>query len=150
MLAAGAAELRLYPPSDGPLSGSLLLSAEPVTPIGEGLGAPVSVAPGQSAVFAFSVAKAATIGVGVRADPDRASVRLLDASGAVLGEGVAQLRALRAGQYLIEAQVPPDAGPTILRPAVIGITPRGSGPPPDVARQYLEVVGLKPAQGTTP
>nr|WP_294544416.1 lysozyme inhibitor LprI family protein [uncultured Rhodopila sp.] len=150
MLAAGAAELRLYPPSDGPLTGSLMLSAEPVTPIGEGLGAPVSVAPGRSAVFAFSLAKAATIGVGVRADPDRASVRLLDASGAVLGEGVAQLRALRAGQYLIEARVPPDSAPAILRPAVIGITPRGSGPPPDVAQKYLELVGLKPAQGTTP
>ena len=45
MLGAGAAELRLYPPSDGPLTGSLTLSAEPVTPIGEGLGTPVSVAP---------------------------------------------------------------------------------------------------------
>jgi hypothetical protein len=149
MLSAGAAELRLYSPADGPLTGSLTLSAEPVTPIAEGLGAPVTVAPGESAVFAFNLAKAATIGVGVRADPDRASVRLLDASGAVLGEGVAQLRALRAGQYLIEAQVPPDAAATILRPAVIGITPRGSGPPPDVAQQYLELVGLKPVQGTT-
>ena len=85
----------------------------------------------------------------MRADPDRASVAL-DASGAVLGEGVAQLRGLRPGQYLIEAQVPPDSAATILRPAVIGITPRGSGPPPDVAQQYLELVGLKPAQGTTP
>jgi hypothetical protein len=149
MLAAGAAELRLYSPTDGPLTGSMTLSTDPVTPIAEGLGAPVSVAPGGSAVFGFSLAKAATIGVGVRADPDRATVRLLDASGVVLGQGVAQLRTLRPGQYLIEARVPPNAPATILRPAVVGITPRGSGPPPEVVQQYLELVGLKP-QGTTP
>ena len=149
MLASGTAELRLYSPTDGPLTGSLTLSADPVSPIAEGLGAPVSVAPGGSAVFGFSLAKTATIGVGVRADPDRATVRLLDAGGAVLGEGVAQLRTLRPGQYLMEAQVPPDAPATIVRPAVVGITPRGSGPPPEVAQHYLELVGLKP-QGTTP
>jgi hypothetical protein len=149
MLAAGPAELRLYPPADGPLTGSLAVSAEPVIPAGEGLGASVSVAPGGAAAFGFSLAKAATIGVGVRADPDRVSVRLLDAAGAVKGEGVAQLQTLPAGQYVIEASVPPDAPPTILRPAIIGITPRNAGPPPDVVQHYLELVGLKP-QGTTP
>jgi uncharacterized protein len=149
MLAAGAAELRLYAPADGPLTGSLTLSTDPITPIAEGLGAPVSVAPGGSAAFGFSLAKAATIGVGVRADPDRATVRLLDAGGTVLGQGVAQLRALQPGQYIIEARVPPDAPATIVRPAIVGITPRGSGPPPEVAQHYLELVGLKP-QGTTP
>jgi hypothetical protein len=149
MLASGTAELRLYSPTDGPLTGSLTLFTDPINPIAEGLGTPVSVAPGGSAVFGFTLSKAATIGVGVRADPDRATVRLLDAKGVVLGQGVAQLRALPAGQYLIEARVPPNAPATILRPAVVGITPRGSGPPPEVARHYLELVGLKP-QGTTP
>jgi uncharacterized protein YecT (DUF1311 family) len=149
MLAAGPAELRFYSPNDGPLTGSVAVSAEPVIPIAEGLGAAVSVAPGGSAAFGFSLAKAATIGVGVRADPDRARVRLLDATGAVKGEGVAQLRSLPAGQYVIEASVPPDAPPTVLRPAIIGITPRNAGPPPDVVQHYLELVGLKP-QGTTP
>ena len=148
LLAAGPAELRLYAPSDGPLAGTVTLAADPVTEIGEGLGQPVSVAPGGAAAFAFSLAKPATIGVGVRADPDTAAVRVLSAAGAVLGEGVAQLRALPAGRYVIEATVPPSAAPTILRPAVIGITPRGSGPPPEVAQQYLELVGLKP-QGET-
>jgi hypothetical protein len=149
MLASGAAELRLYSPTDGPLTGSLTLFTDPITPITEGLGTPVGVAPGGSAVFGFTLAKAATIGVGVRADPDRATVRLLDATGVILGQGAAQLRTLPAGQYLIEAHVPPNAPATILRPAVVGITPRGSGPPPEVARHYLELVGLKP-QGTTP
>ena len=143
-LAAGPAELRLYSPHDGPLSGTLELSAQPVTPISEGLGPTVTVAPGGSAAFGFTLAKAATIGIGVRAEPDDAAVRVLDAAGKVLGEGVAQLRSLPAGHYLLEARVPPDAATTLLRPAVIGITPRGSGPPPDVARHYLELVGLAP------
>jgi hypothetical protein len=148
VVAAGAAELRIYAPQDGPLSGSMDLAAEPILPIQEGLGQPVSVSPGGTAVFGFSLAKAATIGVGVRADPDKAVVRLLDASGKVVGQGVAQLRSLPAGQYLIEAQVEPNAPPTTLRPAVIGITPRGNGPPPDVAAGYLALVGMKLQEGT--
>lgn len=136
--------MRLYSPHDGPLAGTLELSAQPVTPISEGLGPTVTVAPGGGAVFGFRLARAATIGVGVRAEPDDAAVRVLDAAGAVRGEGVAQLRALPAGSYLLEARVPPGAATTILRPAVIGITPRGSGPPAEVARHYLELVGLAP------
>ena len=143
-LAAGPAVLRLYAPQDGPLSGTLELSTQPVTPIGEGLGPTVTVAPGGSAVFGFRLAKAATIGLGVRAEPDDAAVRVLDAAGEVVGEGVAQLRALPSGSYLLEARVPPSGSTTLLRPAVVGITPRGSGPPPEVARTYLELVGLAP------
>ena len=143
-LAAGQSVLRLYSPQDGPLTGTLELSVQPVTPIGEGLGPTVTVAPGGSAVFGFRLAKAATIGVGVRAEPDDASVRVLDAAGEVVGEGVAQLRTLPAGSYLLEARVPPAGTTTLLRPAVIGITPRDSGPPPEVARHYLELVGLAP------
>ena len=121
--------------------------AEPLVPVGEGLGAQVAVAPGGAAAFAFTLAKSTTIGVGVRAEPDRVNARLLDASGKVVGEGVAQLQALEAGAYVLEARVPPDAGPTVLRPALIGITPRPNGPPPDVVQSYLELVGMKP-QGT--
>lgn len=148
VVAAGANELRIYAPQDGPLSGSLDLSAEPIIAIQEGLGQPINVAPGGTAVFGFTLAQMGTIGVGVRADPDQATVRLLDATGTIVGEGVAQLCKLPAGQYLIEAQVAPGAPPTTLRPAVIGITPRGNGPPPDVAAGYLALVGMKLQEGT--
>lgn len=148
-LAPGPAKLLLVSPTDGPLSGSVSLAAEPVTPAAEGLGAAVTIAPGGSAAFGFSLAKAATVGVGIRADPDRVTVRLLDAAGSVVGEGVAQLRSLAAGRYVIEAQALPDGTPIDIRPAIVGITPRGSGPPPEVAQHYLELAGLKP-QGTAP
>jgi hypothetical protein len=45
---------------------------------------------------------------------------------------------------VIEARVPPDAPPTLLRAALIGTVPRPNGPPPDVVADYLELAGLKP------
>jgi hypothetical protein len=72
-------------------------------------------------------------------------VRLLTGEGAALGEGVAMLRRLTPGHYLIEAWVPPDGETTLVRPAVIGIASRAKGPPAEVARHYLELVGMVPA-----
>ena len=144
----GATTLRLDSPHDGPLSGTLDIGADPVTPISDGLGDPVALAPGSSAVFAFQVPKATAVGVGVRAEPDTARVRLLSSSGMELGEGAAMLRRLEPGRYLIDVRLPPDAAAATIRPAVVGIKPRGNGPPPDVARGYLELVGLAPKDAT--
>jgi hypothetical protein len=140
----GQAMLRLYSPHDGPLAGSLTLTATPVTPMAEGLGDPLALAPGATALFGFELTRAGDIGVGVRSEPDRAGVRLLDATGRSLGEGVAQLQRLEAGRYLLEARVPADGPTVIVRPALVGIAPRPTGPPPEIARQYLETAGLTP------
>ena len=142
-LAAGDAELQLFSPQDGPLTGTLDLSAEPITPVGDGIGAPQVLAPGASAVFAFEVTRPTMIGVGVRAEPDRVVVRLLDANGGLIGDGVSQLRKLEKGRYLLEARAPMDGTALTVRPAVVGLTPRPGGPPADVAAKYLELVGMK-------
>lgn len=149
VLAAGQAELRLFPLEGERLAGTLDVRMEPILPLAEGLGPAVAVSPGGTAAFGFTLDKAATVGVGVRAEPDRASARLLDSAGRVVGEGVAQLAALPPGRYVLEAQVPPDAPATVLRPAVVGIAPRPDGPPPDVVQSYFELAGMKP-QGPTP
>ncbi|MGI4798307.1 MAG: hypothetical protein ACRYG8_30545, partial [Janthinobacterium lividum] len=149
VLAAGGSALRLFPLGDGALTGSLALRAAPILPVGEGLGPETIVSPGGAAAFGFSLDHPATVGVGLRADPDRATARLLDEAGRVVGTGIAQLVALTPGRYVLEAQVPPDAPPTILRPAIVGIAKRGNGPPPDVVRDYLELAGMKP-QGNVP
>jgi hypothetical protein len=142
----GPGVLRVISPQDGPLSGTLALSAEPLRPLGEGLGETVLVPSGGTAAFAFSLQKPATIGIGVRANPDFVQVRVFDEKGKLAGEGVAQLLPnLPAGRYLLEARVLPGAPPTTLRPALLGTVPRGSGPPPDVIRFYLEEAGFKPA-----
>ena len=139
---AGDAELRLYSPHEGPLAGLLELTATPVVPIVEGLGEARAVAPGATALFGFEVTRAGQVGVGIRSEPDRAMVRLLDAAGKSIGEGVSQLHRLEAGRYLLEARIPSDGRTTTIRPAVIGITPPPAGPPPEVTLQYLEMVGL--------
>ena len=149
VLAAGGSALRLFPLGDGALTGSLALRAAPILPVGEGLGPETIVSPGGAAAFGFSLDHPATVGVGLRADPDRATARLLDEAGRVVGTGVAQLVALTPGRYVLEAQVPPDAPATTLRPAIVGIAKRGNGPPPDVVRDYLELAGMKP-QGNVP
>ncbi len=136
--------LRIDSPHDGPLSGTLAMSADPVIPVSEGLGEAVAVPPGGTAAFGFQIARAADVGLGLRAEPDRADTRLLRADGTMVGEGAALLQRLQPGRYVIEARNPSDATTALMRPAVIGITPRGAGPPPEVARKYLELVGLAP------
>jgi hypothetical protein len=143
-LAPGTAELRLISPHDGPLAGSLELGTTPVTPAGDGLGDAVAVAPGGTALFAFDVVKDGAVGVGIRADPDRVAVRLIEDNGTEVGAGVAMLRRLHPGHYLIEARLPADSTTAVVQPAVVGITPRPSGPPAEVARKYLELVGMVP------
>ena len=142
-VAAGPVTLLLVSPDDGLLGGTLSVSSEPLRPIGEGLGETVAVGPGGSAAWSFTLPQKLTIGVGVRAQPDESQVRLLDAHGAVLGEGVAQLRTLPAGDYVLEALVP-GVNSALLRPALVGITPRGDGPPPEIVQSYLELAGMKP------
>jgi hypothetical protein len=143
---AGASELRLYSPHDGPLAGSLELTATPVAPTKEGVNEAVAVAPGGTALFGFELTQAGKIGVGVRAEPDRADVRLLDGEGRVVGEGVAQLHRLEPGRYILEARVPADGSTTTVRPTVLGIAPPPAGPPAEITLKYLEMVGLAPAK----
>lgn len=144
-LPAGDSVLTLYSPHDGPLSGTLELTESPVVPAGEGVGEAVAVAPGGSVAFGFEVRRDSTIGIGVRSDPDRAAVRLLDAAGHVVGEGVTQLQHLAPGRYVLEARVPADASTTTIRPALLGLSPPPAGPPAEIAQSYLERAGLKAA-----
>jgi hypothetical protein len=144
-VAAGSAELRLYSPHDGPLGGSLELTTTPIESMREGLGEARVLAPGGTILFGFEVTRAGDIGVGVRSEPDRADVRVLDASGRVVGEGMAQMHRLEPGRYLLEARASAQGATLTVRPALVGIAPPPAGPPPDVAAAYLEMVGLTPS-----
>jgi hypothetical protein len=143
-LPAGETMVRLLSPQDGPLSGSLELSGRPVTETAEGLGTPVAIPPGGAAVFGFTVTATGPVGLGIRADPDRVAVRLLDEHGVTLQQGVSMLRQLTPGHYLLEASVPPDAPTTLARPAVLGIAPHPNPPPPDIVRDLLIAAGFAP------
>ncbi len=143
-LPTGQTTLRLMSPQDGPLSGTMELAGTPIAPVGEGLGAPVAIAPGGAAAFSFTVIATGPVGLGVRADPDRVEARLLDEHGKVLQSGVSMLQILTPGRYLLEASVPPDAPTTLVRAAVLGIAPHPNPPPPDVIRGLMLAAGFTP------
>ena len=147
-LPAGETVLRLLSPQDGKLSGTLELSGTPVIEVGEGFAPPVAIPPGGAAVFGFTVTAAGPVGLGVRADPDRVAVRLLDDRGETLQRGVSMLRRLEPGHYLLEASVPPDAPTTLARPAVLGIVPHPNPPPPDIVRGLLLAAGFAAPDST--
>lgn len=143
-LPAGDSQLRLMSAHNGPLSGTLDLTSTPVILVTEGIGTPVVVAPGGSVVFGFTMSKTGRAGIGVRAEPDVVSVRVLDDMGTEIGTGIAQLLDLKAGQYLLEARVPAHVGTTVIRPTVVGVDFRPNGPPADVVRTYLDLAGQVP------
>jgi hypothetical protein len=149
-LPAGPATLRIIAPQDGGLAGSLDLTLTAIHQAVDGLGEAVALAPGDSALFGFTLARPGRIGMAVRAQPDDARLSLLDAAGHPLASGAAMLRDLPAGRYIISASVPSDAPTTVLRPAILGLAPRPNGPPPDVIHFYRELAGLTAPKGSVP
>lgn len=141
-VAAGPARVTLYAAHDGALSGAGSLGFTQPSEIGEGVGAPVALAPGASALFAFDVTAEREVGVGLRADPDRAAARLLDANGAVVGEGVSMMRKLKPGRHWLEARAPSDAA-LVVRPALVGLSPPPASPPVEEIEALLEKAGMK-------
>ena len=130
----------------GALSGLAAFTATPVTKIGEGLGPETLLGAGQTRLYGFHAARAGAIGLGVRADSDVVSATLLAQDGSRLGEGLVQMPDLAAGDYLLAVRAPSDATPVRIRPALAGVEPPGTGPPPEVIRTYVmrepEVQGM--------
>jgi len=142
----GDATLEIYAAHDGALSGTLDVSAQPVIEAHEGVNDPVAVSPGASALFSFETVRESDIGIGLRAEPDRVSVRVLDATGKPLGEGVTQMLKLSPGRYFVEARVPPDAGAANIRAAIVGISPPPAAPPAEVVSELLDKAGMKKSE----
>ena len=138
-LAPGTTSLWLRTAEGGDLRGSAEVLLSPVTAIGEGPGPELLLAPGAAHYFSFSVEREGPVGIGVRAAPDTASCRLLDAAGRTIGDGIVQMAKLAPGSYLLAVRAPADGGPVTVRPALAGIVPPGSDPPEDVVRRYLRL-----------
>jgi len=49
------------------------------------------------------------------------------------------MQSLPAGTYYLAVDVPSDEAASIIQPALVGLTPPGDGPPPDVAEGYREM-----------
>jgi hypothetical protein len=131
---------------DGGLTGVAEATLMDIAPIGEGLGPKVRLAPGESRLFSFTLGDERDIGIGVRGAPDSAHCRLLDADGAEIGAGVAQMLRLKAGTYLLAVDAPADGTAIEIQPALVGIAAPDGSPPDEVKRGYRALAGLEPQQ----
>ena len=145
-IAAGDATIEIVSPHTGNLSGALDISTQSIVAAKEGINEPVVISSGASLLFSFETTRDADIGIGLRANPDRISARVLDATGSVLGEGIAQKIKVSPGRYFIEALAPPDAGATTVRLTLLGISPPPVAPPEEAVSELLDKAGLKKTQ----
>jgi hypothetical protein len=135
---SGRTELVVRALGGGVLAGRLDVTATPVTALTEGLGPEVLLAPGASRLFSFETTHDRPVGVAVRASADTVDVTLMDASGAEIGRGAAQMPTLKPGRYLLALAARSD-GPTVrARAALAGLVLPDTGPPDEVARRYFE------------
>jgi hypothetical protein len=121
----------------GALSATAEFTASRVTPVGEGLGPEVLLAPGDSRLFSFEVKQEGMVGVGVHASSDVIESELLSSTGKSLGKGTVQKFNLKPGIYLLALQAPAQGVPVRAQAAVVGIVPPGTDPPEDVIRKYF-------------
>jgi hypothetical protein len=142
-MSEGPATLEIFSPHDGALAGTLDIGGAPIIEAKEGLNDPVTLAAGASALFSFETKREGEIGIGLRSDPDLARLRLFDISGKLLGEGVAQSMKLPPGRYMVEARAPNDAPLSVVRLAVVGLSPPPAAPPAEVVADLLEKAGFK-------
>ncbi len=134
-LAGAPVTLVFRPIGDASLWGEVQLLSTPVTPTGEGLGPSILLGAGGTRYFSFQVTDPGTIGVGVRAERDVVSCKLLDRHGRLLGEGVVQQHRLEPDTYLLALHLPENMPPVRARPAVVGVA-RPSSTPRDVIERY--------------
>jgi hypothetical protein len=141
--AAGDARFDLEAAGSGALSGVAELRTTALATIDEGLGPKTRLAGGEARGYAFHVPDRRRIGVGVRASIDVAQCRLIDADGTTIGVGLTQMHELPAGDYVLMVEVPLDAPPVDVEPALVGVRLPSSAPPDDVKRSYIALVGRK-------
>jgi len=142
-LGAGEATIDVHGAGHGALSGALDVALDPIAVAHEGVNDPLTLAPGGAALFSFEVKSETDIGLGLRAEPDVASMRVFAADGKVVGEGLAQLRRLAKGRYVVEARAPHDAPLCVVRLTLRGLGPPPATPPDDVVADMLQKAGLK-------
>jgi hypothetical protein len=136
-LPVGTSQLDLRSIEGAAFSTSIEFTKTPVTPIGEGLGPEVLLAPGDSRLFSFEVKQQGPVGVGVRASSDVIESELITEHGQSLGKGTIKKYDLKPGVYLLALRAPAQGQPVRAKPAVVGIVPPDTGPPEEIIREYL-------------
>jgi hypothetical protein len=138
VLTEARTEVRLRGVAGRPLSGMARVVLEPLGRLGEGIGEELTIPPGTTRVLLVEVARPGRIGIGIRAVPGQVAAELRDSAGQRVSEGVQQMPQVSAGLYSLHLTAPAEGPPQRVRPAVVGVDPPGTGPPPEVIETYLK------------
>ncbi|MCP3688221.1 MAG: hypothetical protein GY784_07395, partial [Gammaproteobacteria bacterium] len=138
-LPKGKSQLQLESTTEQALASLLNLTEIAQAELNEGLGNPVSLLPGDTRVYRLNISKPQDIGIGVHAAVDVAQLYLFDQHGALLGEGVSQKHKLTRGHYYLMIELPPQAGSSVdIRPAIVGLESRDTGPSKEIMLDYQQ------------
>ena len=130
--------------ADGPLSGSLDWTAEPVEALKEGIGAQYWLAPGESRIFRFETESEGEIGLGLQVEADNLRCTISDISHNFLGDGCQQFLKVEKGSYLLEVSAPMEGRPAKFRPVILGLSGSKMGVPEEYLRDFFSRIGGKP------
>lgn len=147
--AGGGLDLPL-PPEGGSialrgLAGSLLppgveIVRSPLSPLGEGIGEPVLLAPGEARGYLFTLGEARRVGLAVRGEEGTVESELLGAAGRSLSTGVLHWQELPAGSYVFVVRAAGSSPPAVAAPVALGLVPAAPpGPPEEELRRLREL-----------
>lgn len=138
LVPAGASHLVLRAVGADSLSGVATFITTSVSPLKEGAGTEVLLAPGSARLYSFEIKQQRPIGIGVRASSDIVRSTLFDEHGRALSEGVVQMQTLAPGRYYIAIDLPAGSPPVRIQPIILGLNEPDTRPPMDVLRRYVE------------
>jgi len=137
---AGKSQLQFEALSTAGFNDVLYANATRSETIGEGLGQNISLKPGDTKIYEFTLKQTQEIGIGVKASIDLAQTQLLNEQGQVIGVGVSQMHSLKAGRYFLLVSTPMSAPTVSIAPALVGLSNTNTGPSPDIIRQYQQLM----------
>jgi hypothetical protein len=141
---AGPSRLVLRAVGADRLSGVATVMMTAVTPLHEGPGPEVLLAPGSARLFSFEIKQRRAIGIGVRASADVVRSVLYDGRGVAQSEGVVQMPTLDPGRYYIAIDLPADSTPVKAQPIILGLKEPDTRPPMEILRRYVESKNEEP------
>ena len=138
-LPQGKNQLKLESTTNQDLNGLLNIAELKQVELKEGLGRQVSLLPGDARIYRFSMPESQDVGIGVQASVDVALAYLFNQRGELLGEGVTQQHRLSEGSYYLMVELPAQPGSGVeIRPAIVGLESRDTGPSKDIMLDYQQ------------
>jgi hypothetical protein len=98
----------------------------------------ISLAPGETRLFRFTLPEQKIIGIGLRTQKEVVQARLYDSEWRLLNRGKQQFKTLEKGDYYLWLHVPLDQAATVCTPILAGQEAPPNQPPESVVRRIVE------------